>query len=103
MPGYYALQTDAERAAYDEVWRRYAFAGFLLMDFSPYLRMAGQSQPLPTLPIDVREMERQGLVVPEEVKAARGYRELLQLLEHNATMGLRELREVNPLTRGRAT
>jgi hypothetical protein len=30
------------------------------------------------------------------------YRELLQLLEPYGTVGLQELREVNPLTRGRA-
>jgi hypothetical protein len=41
-------------------------------------------------------------VVPADVAAAGGYRELLQLLEYYATIGLTELREVNPLTRGRA-
>ncbi|MBR0986089.1 restriction endonuclease [Bradyrhizobium liaoningense] len=99
-PGYHALQNDDERAAYDQVWERYAFAGVLLLHFSPYLRMVGRPPPLPPLPVDVRELERQGLVVPHEVKAARGYRELLQLLEHYGRIGLEELRGVNPLTRG---
>jgi hypothetical protein len=69
----------------------------MLMHFSPYMRMLRQA--LPALPFDVRQLEVQGLVVPVEVKAARGYRELLQLLLHYATISLKELREVNPLTR----
>ena len=101
-PGYHALENDEERRAYDQVWAHYAFAGILLMHFSPFLRMLNPAPPLPPLPFDVRELEAQGLVVPAEVAAARGYRELLQLLEHYATIGLISLREVNPLTRGQA-
>jgi hypothetical protein len=98
-PGYHLLQDDEERAAYDAVWTHYCFAGVLLMHFSPYLRMA-QDVPYPQLPFDVSELDARGLPVPDEVRAARGYRELLQLLEHYAGIGLAELRAVNPLTRG---
>jgi hypothetical protein len=101
-PGYHALATDDERAAYDAVWERYAFAGVMLMGFSPYLRMLGNAPPLPPLPFDVAELERQGLPVPPEVRAASGYRELLALLQHYGGVGLEELRAVNPLTRGSA-
>lgn len=99
-PGYHALADDEERAAYDAVWERYAFAGVMLMHFSPYLRMLGNAPPLPPLPFDVSELERQGCPVPHEVRGAAGYRELLALLEHYARIGLEELRAVNPLTRG---
>jgi restriction endonuclease len=44
-PGYHALANDDERAAYDTVWERYAFAGVMLMHFSPYLHMLGQARP----------------------------------------------------------
>lgn len=99
-PGYHALTDDRERTAYDAVWERYAFAGIMLMHFSPYLRMLGNATPLPPLPFDVRQLDEQGLTVPDEVRQARGYRELLGLLEHYARIGLEELRAVNPLTRG---
>jgi hypothetical protein len=100
-PGYHSLQNDVERQGYDSVWQRYAFAGILLLHFSPYVRMGrGSSPPVPPLPLDVRKIEAHGLVVPDDVKAAHGYRELLQLLEHYAEVGLQELRGVNPLTRG---
>jgi len=101
-PGYHALENDEARSAYDQVWEHYAFAGIMLMHFSPYMRMLRQAPALPALPFDVRELEVQGLMVPVEVKAARGYRELLQLLQHYATIGLKELREVNPLTSGKS-
>lgn len=99
-PGYHALAHDDERAAYDAVWERYAFAGIMLMHFSPFLRMIGNAPPLPPLPFDVSQLDAQGLTVPDEVRQARGYRELLALLEHYARIGLEELRAVNPLTRG---
>lgn len=63
--------------------------------------MLNHAQPLPPLPFDVRKLGAQGLVVSADV-AAGGHRELLQLLEYYATIGLTELRVVNPLTRGRA-
>ncbi len=100
MPGYHALQNDAERAAYDEIWQRYAFAGVALMHFSPYLRMLGNAPPLPPLPFDMTALDERGWPVPQEVREARGYREFLALLEHYARIGLEELRAVNPLTRG---
>lgn len=99
-PGYHALIDDADRAAYDAVWERYAFAGIMLMHFSPYLRMLGSAPPLPPLPFDVSQLDEQGLTVPDEARQASGYRELLALLEHYARIGLDELRAVNPLTRG---
>jgi hypothetical protein len=99
-PGYHLLANDEERAAYDAVWRRYAFAGMMLMHFSPYLHMIGQGMPYPPLPFDVRGLDEEDLEVPAEVREAAGYRELLQLLEHYATIGLAELRAVNPNTRG---
>jgi hypothetical protein len=94
MPGYHLLQSDAERAAYDEVWQRYAFAGRMLMHFSPYLRLLSNAPPLR---FDVTELDKRGWPVPQE---AAGYRELLALLEHYGRIGLEELRAVNPLTRG---
>lgn len=100
-PGYHLLESDAERRAYDEVWHRYLFAGVMLTQFSPYLRMT-RDYPYPTLPFDVAELEREGVQIPVEVKEAAGYREFLGLLEHFATIGLQELRAVNPITRGRA-
>jgi hypothetical protein len=39
-------------------------------------------------------------VVPEDVKTATGYRELLVLLEQYAREGLSELRAVNPRRNG---
>jgi hypothetical protein len=100
-PGYHLLQNDQARTAYDTVWNKYCFAGVLLMHFSPYSRLAA-AQPLPPLPFDVRDLERERYEVPEDIKAATGYREFLQLLEHYAQAGLGELRAVNPLTNGAA-
>jgi hypothetical protein len=98
-PGYHLLANDDERAAYDAVWLRYAFAGMMLMHFSPYIRVLGREQPYPPLPFDVSAFEQEGLAVPDEVRQTTGYRELLQLLEHYAVIGLAELRTVNPITR----
>ena len=97
--GYHLLNSDDERAAYDEVWNRYFFAGMMLTDYSPYIRLAG-IYPIPPLPPDVTkiaQIEQTGFVVPEDVKTAIGYRELLALLEQYAHEGLSELRAVNPL------
>ncbi|MBO4227904.1 restriction endonuclease [Bradyrhizobium neotropicale] len=53
-PGYRLLRNDEERAAYDEVWERYCFAGIMLQHFSPYSRLA-ENMPLTQLPFDVRD------------------------------------------------
>ena len=100
LPGYSILKNDQERAAYDRVWRKYFFAGMMLIPFSPYVNMVG-SYPPPPLPFNVSNIEKQGFVVPNDVKNATGYRELLAMLEGYAKQGLAELREVNPITRGR--
>jgi hypothetical protein len=100
QPGYHLLANDEERAAYDAVWERYAFAGVMLIHFSPYIRLLGNAPPLPPLPFDVTELVERGWQVPQEVRDAAGYRELLALLEHYGRIGLDELRAVNPITRG---
>lgn len=99
-PGYHLIQTDEERVAYDEVWQKYVCAGVLLMYFSPYAAMTANFEP-PPLPIPVAKMEAAGYMVPENIKAMTGYRELLKTLEDIASEGLVELRKVNPITRGR--
>jgi hypothetical protein len=101
-PGYHFLRNDEQRAAYDAVWSKYCFAGTMLMHVSPYTRLVAANQPPVPLPLDVRELERHGYAVPEDVKAATGYRELLALLETYAREGLQELRAVNPITAGKA-
>ncbi|MCK1281790.1 restriction endonuclease [Bradyrhizobium sp. 61] len=97
-PGYHLLQNDEHRAAYDAIWNKYCFAGVMLMHFSPYTRLAGHQQLTP-LPFDARDLEREGYEVPDDIKAATGYREFLHLLENYAQAGLLELRAVNPITR----
>jgi hypothetical protein len=97
-PGYAKLKNTTERAAYDEVWKRYAFAGHILHAFSPYMRMVGDC-PYPPLPIDLSKLVAKGFNVPGDVRAAAGYRELLELLVRYARQGLAELRAVNPNTR----
>lgn len=97
-PGMGLLTDEGDQARYYEVWRRYYFVGSLLLYFSPYARSLGTR--LPELPVDVTKMEEMGLRVPEDVKAARGYRELLQSLTGHARAGLAELRAHNPITRG---
>lgn len=72
------------------------------MAYSPYLRMLPGKQPLPALPYDLPKVNPPALaasgdlIVPEEVKEATGYRELLDLLERYAQEGLSALRAVNP-------
>ncbi|MEO9338870.1 restriction endonuclease [Mesorhizobium sp. SB112] len=90
-PGWAKLATDEERAAYESVLDRYLFAGHALHSFSPYLGFR--------VPFDFTKMEEGGVIVPAEIKAAQGCRELLILLENYARKGLRELRAVNPVTR----
>ncbi|AMU74390.1 restriction endonuclease [Mycobacteroides abscessus] len=84
--GYELLQTDHERSQYDEIWNKYHFAAAMLTPFSPYLR----PYPLPPLPFDVTKIERAGFPIPEDIKAATGYRELLALLEAYALEGAAE-------------
>ncbi len=101
-PGYHQLSNDDERSAYDEVWNKYLFAGLILIHFSPYMQMIGE-YPIPALPFDVSELEKQGVVVPEDIKVAEGYRDFFYILERNALAGLQELRAVNPITRGKSS
>lgn len=96
-PGYHLLQSDDERAAYDEVLNRYLFAGLMLMRFSPYLGMIDKR--VPAMPFDLAKMDEHGVVIPGDVRNATGYRELMALLERYAAEGLVELRKVNPVTR----
>src|SRR5260221_9845968 len=56
-PGYGQLKDDNERAAYDAVWDKYAFAGLMLQPFSPYMRMVS-AYPFPPLPFDVSDLEK---------------------------------------------
>jgi hypothetical protein len=98
-PGYSHLKNDAERAAYDEVWHKYLFAGLILMLYSPYSRVIKENAPdVCPLPIDVAQMEEQGVEVPEDIKADTAYREFFAILAQYARNGLRELRAVNPIT-----
>jgi hypothetical protein len=105
-PGYSALKNDQERVAYDAVWDKYMFAGYILMPFSPYMRLVGDlrggsNYSPPKLPLDVSDLEKRGIVVPKDVKEAKGYRELFETLVRYAKQGLNELRAVNPITRGK--
>jgi hypothetical protein len=100
-PGYGRLENDEERTAYNAVWNRYLFAGLMLIPFSPYMNIMGELR-VPDVPFDVSELDTQGIAVPDDIRNAGGYRELLALLERYAREGLRELRAVNPITRGRA-
>jgi hypothetical protein len=102
-PGYSHLKNDAERAAYDEVWHKYLFAGIILMLFSPNSRLIRENAPdVPPLPLDVAKLEEQGVSVPEDIKGVTAYREFFAILTEYARNGLRELRAVNPITRGKA-
>jgi hypothetical protein len=58
-----------------------------------------RKHPYPALPFDVSELEKEGIQVPDDIKAAAGYREFFELLTGYASQGLQELRAVNPLTR----
>ncbi|CDZ54396.1 restriction endonuclease [Neorhizobium galegae] len=100
-PGFDLLETDEERDAYVEVWNVYAFAGVLMMYFSPWTGMAGQELLPPPLPIPVEKLEAEGYPVPDFIRNETGYQELLAMLEEIAIEGLDELRKVNPITRGR--
>lgn len=97
--GYDLLTSDAQRAEYDAVWDKHFCVGALLTPFSPYLRIK-RSYPLPALPIDVSKIEEAGYPVPDDLKQATGYREVLALLEEYARVGLAELRNQNPRRNG---
>jgi hypothetical protein len=101
-PGYSELESDDERAAYDALWNKYRFAGILLTAFSPYSKLRGTKTEIPELPLDpfrIAELEGEGVIFPDDIKAAAAYREFFGLLEGYALAGLRDLRAVNPLTR----
>lgn len=98
-PGWAKLASGEERVAYESVLDKYLFTGLTLHPFSPYLGWRG-TYHAPPMPFDFTKMEEGGVAVPAEIKAAQGYRELLTMLENYARNGLRELRAVNPVTRG---
>lgn len=99
QPGYDLLSTEKEYSAYHAIWKKYEYAAILLMHFSPYLGFTELGPP--PLPFEASKMEASGYAVPDDIKLATGYRELLQKLENIAAEGLAEFREVNPITRGR--
>lgn len=100
-PGFSQLRTNEERAAYDEVWHKYLFAGLMLIPFSPYMRMVGD-YPFPKLPFDISELEKQNIIVPDDIRCAAGYREFFIILTGYTQDGLKQLRAVNPITRDKA-
>lgn len=103
-PGYARLESNEERAAYDAVWHKYLFAGAVLTLYSPYSRLIkDDGADIPPLPLDVEKLEEQGVEIPEDLKAATAYREFFTLLTRYARQGRRELRMVNPITRGKST
>lgn len=61
--------------------------------------MVGNHTP-PSLPLDVSRIEGAGFFVPDDIKQATGYREVLALLEGYARVGLEELRALNPRRNG---
>ncbi|MER9414066.1 hypothetical protein [Mesorhizobium sp. M0589] len=100
IPGFNLLEDEADEARYIAVWKRYLFLGNMLMPFSPYLATY-KEVGVPVLPYDTSKMDEKGIFVPDDVRAAAGYRELLRMLTSYARVGLKELRAVNPVTRGK--
>lgn len=98
-PGYSQLRSNDERSAYDEIWTRYLFVGLILQAFAPYMRKFSR-EPYPQMPFDYTMFDQQGIMVPDDVRNAKGYREFLALIERYAKIALVELRKVNPITRG---
>jgi len=97
------LKDDQERAAYDLVWDKYRFAGEILKLYAPYTRLLKSiTDNVPALPLDVSELEHEGVKIPGDIKTATAYREFFALLSDYARNGLRELRAVNPITRDKA-
>jgi hypothetical protein len=81
------LNGEDKRAQYCVVWRRYEYIVPILLMFSPYVQ-----RPPPLLPLDISSLEADGVVVPDDLKAITGYRELLRLLVGYARGALAELR-----------
>lgn len=100
IPGINLVEDEADEARYIAVWKKYLFLGNMLIAFSPYMAQV-RDIGVPPLPYDTSKMEGKGIFVPDDVKAAAGYRELLRLLTDYARVALKELRAVNPVTRGK--
>jgi hypothetical protein len=101
IPGMGLLTDKKEKKVYYDVWIKYLFVGAILPLFSPYLRQF-HPEPYPALPLDLKQFEEKGGVVPKDIAEATSYRELLALLQTYARAGLAELRALNPITRGKA-
>ncbi len=100
-PGYSNITSADERAAYDQVWKRFLFAGLMLQPFSPYGQIGGP-RPWPELPFDCSTFDAQKIAVPDDIRTAKGYREFLELLLMYGLEGRAALRTVNPVTREKA-
>jgi hypothetical protein len=101
LPGYSCLENEQERAAYDTAWHKYLFVGEILTRYSPYSGLIRRvAVDVPQLPLDVADLEGHGVEIPDDIKAAFGYREFFAILTGYAKAGLRELRAVNPIIRG---
>jgi Restriction endonuclease len=100
IPGISRVDDEQHELAYVEVHKKFLFVGCILPLFSPYSRMVRKS-PTVALPIDVTGLEKQGVSIPEDLKAATTYREFFELLVGYARTGLTELRAQNPHTRGK--
>lgn len=102
IPGMGRLVNAGDHAgadAYYAVWRKYLFAGLMIQQFSPFVLMLRPGH-LAELPIDLPAFpQNEPVLIPEDVRAARGYRELFQKLIAYGLEGLRELRAHNPITR----
>jgi Restriction endonuclease len=99
-PGWSNL-TSEERRSYQIILDKYLFAGLALMFFSPYSSLM-EPPRVPPLPFAFAGMEERGVIVPANIKSAAGYQEFFDLLENYAEQGLEELREVNPIFKGRS-
>jgi len=102
IPGMDKIEDEAERERYYQVWRKYLFVGAILPGFSPYMRTLGRAPPLPELPINLEGVANYDIVVPDDLAAAAGYQEFLELLESYAKEALVALRSMNPNTRDKA-
>jgi hypothetical protein len=101
IPGMNKLTDEGEKETYYNVWLKYLFVGLILPLFSPYLRKF-QPHPYPDLPLDLKQYQDKGVVVPQDIAEATSYRELLALLQVYAKTGLEEMRAINPITRDKA-
>jgi hypothetical protein len=98
IPGMNKLTDEGEKETYYNVWFKYLFVGLILPLFSPYLGKL-QPHPYPDLPLDLKQYQDKGVVVPQDIAEATSYRELLALLQAYAKTGLEEMRAINPITR----